>query len=201
LLIAPVHVTGDYDFNSIPIASAGDWIAWAGLMLVAATIVIAIRMLKTQPAISFAVLFFYVTMLPSSNWFMPTSIIMSERALYLPSLGICLIAGLLWTRHSSRELRTVLGMGVMTTAALLCIAHNYVWRDEFTYFRNLVQVFPDNVRGRQGYGVALVEAGRPEEAREQFEAGLKIKRNAPLLVSLSEALMQIDRGCSRARPV
>jgi hypothetical protein len=83
----------------------------------------------------------------------------------------------------------------------LCIAHNYVWRDELTYFGNLVHVSPNNVRGRQGYGVALVEAGRPQEAREQFEAGLKIKRNAPLLVSLSEALMQIDRGCDRARPV
>jgi len=30
---------------------------------------------------------------------------------------------------------------------------------------------------------------------------LKIKRNAPLLVGLGEALMQLDRGCGRAWPV
>jgi Flp pilus assembly protein TadD len=49
--------------------------------------------------------------------------------------------------------------------------------------------------------VALIEAGRPEEALVQFDAGLKIRRTAPLLVGRSEALMQLDRGCIRARSV
>ena len=38
LLLAPVTVTGDYDFNSIPIAHAGDWDAWAGLLLIVLTV-------------------------------------------------------------------------------------------------------------------------------------------------------------------
>jgi hypothetical protein len=201
LLIAPVDVTGDYDFNSIPVATMTDWIAWTGLLLVALMIVFAVRMRRTEPSGAFAILFFCVTMLPTSNWIIPTSIVMSERALYLPSLGICLAAGLLWVRLSNAQIRRVLAAGVMATAALLCIAHNYVWRDDLSYFGNMVRVLPNNVRGRQGYGVALSEAGRLEEAREQFEAGLKIKRNAPLLVGLGGALIQIDRGCQRARPV
>jgi Flp pilus assembly protein TadD len=84
---------------------------------------------------------------------------------------------------------------------LLCISHNYIWRSDLSYFGNLVRVLPNNVRGRQGFGVALIEAGRPEEAREQFEAGLRIRRNAPLLVGLGEVFLRIDRQCSRARPV
>ena len=201
LLIAPVNVTGDYDFNSIPIANAHDWVAWIGLLLIAATIVFAIRLLKTQPLLGFSILFFYVTILPVSNWIMPTAVIMSERALYLPSLGICLIAGLLWSKLPSVEIRRVLGIGVMATAAVLCIAHTYIWRDDLTYFGNVVRVIPDNVRGRLGYGIALTEAGRPEEARAQFEAGLQVNRSTPLLVGLSQSLMQIDQGCRRARSV
>ena len=201
LLIAPVNVTGDYDFNSIPVAAVNDWVAWAGLLVVAAIIAFGFRMLKTQPQLGFAILFFFLTMLPSSNWIMPTSIIMSERALYLPSLGICLIVGLLWAKLRIREVQTILAVGVMATAALLCIAHNYLWRDQLTYYGNVVRVLPNNIRGRQGYGIALLEAGRPQEAREQFEAGLKIFRNAPLLVGLSGAFMEVDRGCPRARPV
>src|SRR6185436_13191635 len=142
-----------------------------------------------------------LTMLPTSNWIMPTSIVMSERAMYLPSFGICLIAAFLWTKLSSLQIRKLTAVGLMATAVALCVAHNYVWRDELTYFGNLVRVLPDNVRGRQGFGVALVESGKLEEARAQFEAGLKIKRNAPLLVGLGETLMQIDRSCARARPV
>jgi tetratricopeptide (TPR) repeat protein len=146
-------------------------------------------------------LFFYVTILPVSNWIMPTALIMSERSLYLPSLGICLIAGLAWANLSDMRVRRLAGLGVMSLAAILCVAHNYIWRDNLTFFGNVVRVFPDNVRGRQGYGTALVEAGRPQDAIEQFDAGLRIKRNTPLLVSLGEGLMQLDRNCTRARPV
>ncbi len=201
LLIAPLNVTGDYDFNSIPVAGMNDWVAWAGVLIIVVSLVSAFKLVKRQPDITFAVLFFYVTILPASNWIMPTSIVMSERALYIPSIGICLIAGLLWSKIGSGERRTIVAAGVMVTAALLCIAHNYVWRDDLTYFGNMVRVLPNNIRGRQGFGVALVEAGRLEEARRQFEAGLNIKRNAPLLVGYSEALMLIDRNCIQARPV
>ena len=201
LLIAPVDVTGDYDFNSIPVATWDDGIAWSGLFVVGAMIAGAFWIRKKQPAVAFAGLLFFVTMLPTSNWIMPTSIIMSERALYLPSLSICLIAGLIWTKVRQPQVRTLLAVGVLALAALLCIAHNYVWRDELTYYANLVRVLPNNLRGRQGYGVALIEAGRPQDALIQFDEGLKIKRSAPLLVGLSEALIQLDRGCGRARSV
>jgi protein O-mannosyl-transferase len=201
LLIAPVDVTGDYDFNSIPVAHLTDWVAWAGLLLIAITVVFAIRLLKTHPIPAFAVLFFYVAILPVSNWILPTAIIMSERNLYLPSLGFCLIAAWLWERLPATRLRAVAALGVMTAAALLSVSHTYIWRDNLTYFGNVVRVFPNNIRGRQAYGVALIEIGRPEEARKQFEAGLAINRSAPLLVGLAEALMAIDQNCSRARPV
>ena len=201
LLVAPLEVTGDYDFNSIPLAAVNDWVAWAGLLLVLLTIVFAFRMLKTRSGIGFAILFFYLTILPVSNWIIPTAVILSERALYLPSLGICMLAGLVWAGISNIQLRRVLGLGVMVTAALLCVAHSYIWRNDLTYFGNLIHVFPNNVRGQLGYGTALVEAGRAEEARQHFEAGLRVTRSAPLLVGLSEALLQIDRSCGLARPV
>jgi Tfp pilus assembly protein PilF len=198
LLIAPINVTGDYDYNSIPIATLTDWVGWAGLIAVALTILFAIWMLRSHTAVGFSILFFYIAMLPNSNWIMPTSIIMSERALYLPSLGICLLGGVLWARLPRADLRKVVAAGVIVTAALLCIAHNYIWRDDLTYFRNMVRVLPNNLRGRQGFGTALAEQGQPEQARVQFEAGLQINRNAPLLVGLSQALIQIDHGCRRA---
>ena len=39
-------------------------------------------------------LFFYVTISPVSNWLVPTSVLVAERFLYLPSVGLCLVAGL-----------------------------------------------------------------------------------------------------------
>jgi tetratricopeptide (TPR) repeat protein len=200
LLVAPINVAGDYDFNSIPLASAGDWVAWLGLAAVLATIVFAFGVLKRYPPLAFAILFFYLTILPVSNWLVPTSLIMAERFLYLPSIGFCLMLGFAWTMLPDMQVKPILAGGVLAAAAVLCVAHNYIWRDQISFFGNLVRVSPNNVRGRQGYGVALVEAGRPVEAVEQFQAGLHVIRSAPLLVGLAEAEMQIDRGCVRARP-
>ena len=133
LLFAPVTVTGDYDFNSIPLAHAGDWDAWLGLLLIVASIIFAIRIVKKQPAISFAILFFYLTLLPVSNWIVPTSLLMTERHLYLPSLSICLIAATIWASIPAIQVRRIIAVGVMAVAGLLCIAHNYVWRDNLSF--------------------------------------------------------------------
>ncbi len=201
LLVAPLDVTGDYDFNSIPLASAGNWDAWLGLLMIAATILFAFRVSKKQPVIGFAILFFYITMLPMSNWLIPTGLIMAERYLYVPSLGFALIVGMIWANIRGNEVRRILGAGVMAVAALLCISHNYVWQDNLTFYSNMVRVLPENIRGRQGYGVALVGIHRTAEAREQFEAGLRIARNAPLLVGLAGVRIQMEHNCDSARPL
>src|SRR5207247_7956682 len=96
LLLAPVTVTGDYDFNSIPIARPGDWDAWLGLALVLASILTAFLVRKTRPAVTLGILFFFVALLPVSNWIMPISLLMAERFLYMPVFGFALIAGAAW---------------------------------------------------------------------------------------------------------
>jgi tetratricopeptide (TPR) repeat protein len=201
LLFAPVTVTGDYDFNSIPLANARDWDAWLGLVLISASIVFAIKVLKKQPAAGFGILFFYTTLFPVSNWIVPTGLIMAERYLYVPLFGFALVMGTVWSKIHSREVRTILAAGAAAIAVLLCISHNYIWRGDFGFYQNMVKVFPDNVRARQGYGIALLEVGQAEEARRQFVAGLQVARNPALLTGLAEAAIRIDGNCGSARPL
>jgi hypothetical protein len=140
LLLAPVQVTGDYDFNSIPVASIRSWDAWLGLIIVGALIAIAIRFVKTRPVVSLAILFFFVALLPVSNWIL--------------------------------------------------------------FHENAVRVLPQNARARIGYGYALLRLNKTEEAKSQFEAGLRIKPgSAPLLAGLASTIMRIDGRCDRVRPL
>ena len=78
LLLAPINIAGDYDFNSIPLAGVRDWVAWLGVLLVLATIIFALRILRSRPTLGFAILFLYLTLLPVSNWIIPTSVIVAE---------------------------------------------------------------------------------------------------------------------------
>src|SRR5437867_1757823 len=202
LLLAPVTVTGDYDFNSVPIAGFRDWDAWLGLALVLALISAAVLLVKTRPAISLALLFFFVTLLPVSNWIMPIALLIAERFLYTPVFGFALFAGAAWAAIRDERLRRLIAGGVTTVAVLLCISHNYIWRDTLTFHENAVRIVPNNARARLGYGFALLRLNKTSEAQAQFEAGLRIMpRSAPLLAGLARTMMRIDNGCDRVRPL
>ena len=202
LLLVPVTVTGDYDFNSVPIAGFLDWDAWLGLVLVLALISAAVLLVKTRPAINLAILFFFVTLLPVSNWIMPIALLMAERFLYTPVFGFALLAGTAWAAVRDQRLRRLIAVGVTTVAVLLCISHNYIWRDTLTFHENAVRIVPNNARARLGYGFALLRLNKTSEAQAQFEAGLRIMpRSAPLLAGLARTMTRIDNGCGRVRPL
>jgi tetratricopeptide (TPR) repeat protein len=202
LLVAPGQIASDYDFNSIAIASATDWDAWLGLGIVASLIIGALIVAKRRPAVSVGILFFFVALLPVSNWIMPIALLMAERFLYTPIFGFALLAGLIWAGIEQQSIRRVVAAGVMAVSVLLCISHNYVWQDTLTFHENAVRVVPNNARARLGYGFALLRINKNEQAREQFEAGLRIlPESAPLLAGLASTMMRIDGQCDRVRPL
>jgi protein O-mannosyl-transferase len=202
LMFWPVEVTGDYEFNSIPVAHPGDWDAWVGLILVAACLLAAMWLARRRSKVSLGILFVFVTLLPVSNWIMPIAVLMAERFLYTPMFGFALLAGAFWAGIRDGRIRRLTAAGVVAVAVLLCVSHNYIWQDKLTFHRNLLRVFPENARGRLGYGFALLQGNKVEEAKEQFEEGLRILPNsAPLKAALASAIMRMDRQCGRARPL
>jgi protein O-mannosyl-transferase len=202
LLFLPVKVTGDYDFNSIPVAGLADWDAWLGLVLIAGSILLAVLVAKRRPAITLGILFFFIVLLPVSNWIMPIALLMAERFLYTPAFGFALLAGMAWAAIKRESARRVVAVGVLGIAAILCIGHNYIWRDTLTFHENVVSLLPQNARARLGYGFALMRVDKVADAKEQFEAGLKIKPgSAPLLAGLATATLRIEGRCDNVRPL
>jgi protein O-mannosyl-transferase len=202
LLLAPINIASDYDFKSVPVAGIWSWDAWLGLALVVAAIVFAVRLAKARRSVSFGILFFFTVLLPVSNWITPIALPMAERFLYTPIFGVALLAGWMWAEIRDRALRRVVAVGFVTLAAILCMSHNYVWQDTLTFHRNAVHVVPNNARARLGYGFALLRVDKVEDAKEQFEAGLRILPNsAPLLAGLASATMKLDGHCDRVRPL
>jgi tetratricopeptide (TPR) repeat protein len=162
----------------------------------------AVYVMKKRPAITLGILFFFVALLPVSNWIMPIALLMAERFLYTPVFGLALLAGMAWTGIRDQGPRWIVAGGVVTVSVILCISHNYIWQDTLTFHENAVRQFPQNARARIGYGFALLRINKAEEASAQFEAGLKIKPNsAPLLAGLANTFMRIDGRCDRVRPL
>src|SRR5262249_27596577 len=160
---------------------------------VAGCVVLALWNARTRPRVSLGILFFFVTLLPVSNWIMPIALLMAERFLYTPVFGFALLAGAFWAGIDDQRFRRLTAGGALTIALLLCMTHNYIWQDTLTFHRNVVSVLPNNARARLGYGFALLNMGKVQEAKTQFEEGLRIlPRSAPLLAGLASTTMRID---------
>jgi len=201
LTFYPLHLAGDYDYNAIPIANFVDWDAWLGLVLIAATVVTAYFYRHRNWAVSLGLSFALIAFIPASNWIMPISILMAERFLYLPMIGLALVGAAALSQLEDRRLRRLVGIGALSTAIVLCNSHDYIRRDDFTFFKNMVRVVPNSAKARLGWGFALTKAGRNDEAEHELEAGLRIIPDYPELLAVLALARTTSTSCARAWPL
>ena len=201
LIFYPLNLAGDYDYNAIPIANFVDWDAWLGLLLIAATVVTAYFYRHRNWAVSLGLSFALIAFIPASNWIMPISILMAERFLYLPFIGLALVGATAVSQLEDRRLRRLVGIGALCMAIVLCNSHDYIRRDDFTFFKNMVRVVPNSAKARLGWGFALTKAGRNDEAERELEAGLRIIPDYPELLSVLALVRTTSTSCVRAWPL
>ena len=122
----------------------------------------------------FGVLWFGLTLLPVAN-LVPTGVLVAERTLYMPSLGICFLLAAVFAQFTDFRRFALLGMVVASAAmAALTVSH---WHDEETTWRTTVAAHPRSPMGQMWLGGAMIKRWRetgivpgPEELRTAAEA-------------------------------
>jgi len=182
LLVWPSRLSIDYSFASIPdAASILDPRALAGALVAAGVAYALARSWRRSPAVAFALLLFALPLLPVANLFFPIGTILAERLLYLPSAGVCLLAGIGFGRLEERAAtpgrrRLILAAVAVITAVLaLRSAWRFRdWRDDRTIFAAAVSLFPDNVRAQFNYGAASERARDDAGAEQAYRRALAV---------------------------
>jgi hypothetical protein len=72
---------------------------------------------------------------------MPISVLMAERFLYFPLIGLSIAAAIAFSNLQDASVRRWIGIGVVLTAIVLCNSHDYVRRNDLTFFDNMVRVY------------------------------------------------------------
>jgi tetratricopeptide (TPR) repeat protein len=144
-------------------------------ILLPAIFLIAIKTRKSQPLISFGIMWFFLNLLIEST-FVPLEIIFEHR-LYLPSVGFFIVmaslAGLaarsILGRYPSRSVK---GLGLLAVVILfsfssfLTYSRNNDWRDPLTFYSDLVKKSPNRERPRGDLALAYAE-------KEDFDNAIK----------------------------
>lgn len=100
---------------------------------------------------------------PVANLLFPTGILMAERTLYLPSVGLALALGAWLERVPVRRWRAVLAV-VLLAAALRTALRVPVWRSNYTAVYSILQDSPRSYVGPKRMISAYLDAHAPARA-------------------------------------
>ncbi len=129
-----------------------DWQSIGSLILYLGIFAYAVRGFVKKDPISFGILYFLATISIVSNIVFAVGTNMSERFMFMPSVGFCLIAGVLAFRLSKKiaggKLKTYNQLNpafILTTIIVLLfsvktITRNPVWKDNFTLFTTDIKI-------------------------------------------------------------
>jgi tetratricopeptide (TPR) repeat protein len=183
LLFFPLTLSHDYYPRAVGVLTFGDWQALLSTLLYLALGVYALVRLPKRDPMSFAILFYLVTLAIVSNLFFPVGTHLAERLLFMPSVGFCLAIALLAYRWGKRGApkgkvpafrRFKPAIGVLAVLAILfsvrTVARNPVWKDNYTLFLTDVEHTPNSAKLRNAAGGELVTQSTEEknEAKRQL---------------------------------
>ncbi len=136
LLFFPHPLTHDYYPRHIDIMQPGDWRVLLSLLVHAGMLFLAWTGYRNRQVWSYGILFYLITLSVVSNVVFPIGTNMSERFMYMPSLGWCIaIAALLFgTAWISRRAAWGLLIIVALAMSVRTIVRNPVWKNNYTLF-------------------------------------------------------------------
>jgi len=187
LLIFPHPLTHDYYPRQVGIMSWTNWQSILSLLLYVGLGVFALIGLRKKDIISFGIIFFIATLSIVSNLFFPVGTNMSERFMFMPSVGFCLILAVLayrWAfknednktqKSGSNSLGLV--MAAVGVVVLLfgtkTVFRNMVWKNNFTLFTSDIKTSGNSAKLLNAVGAELSIAANKNPNEAQKNAALK----------------------------
>ena len=199
LLVFPLDLVADYAPAVLfPALTWGPDVV-LGLLMILGAAAAVIFLWPRERLVAFGIAWFGVAILPVSNLFFPAGVLLAERTLYLPSVGLAFIAAgvVSWT---ARERRASLGM-LVVTAGVVCgaftvrtVLRNPSWMSSFAVMTTLGEEHPESFRAIWARAKGLYTVGEYEEAAGYYQTALELVPNDySLLVEAADLYGQTER--------
>jgi hypothetical protein len=141
-----------------------------------------------------------------SNLPFPTGILIAERTLLLPSVGVAMAAGgifqMLWRPVARTRALVITLVSVVVSAGVWRSASRQpAWTDSLTVFTTLVADAPLNYRGHGAVGEMFLRLGNPERAEDHLKRSVALMPQATGPRLHYARLLQMTQRCAEALPV
>ncbi len=160
-------------------------VAWAGLLLLAWR--------RDRRVETFGLGWIAIAFLPVANLLFPTGVLIAERTLYLPSIGLAIVAGA-WLKDLPVRRLVLVVVAVVLAGGARTAWRVPIWRNARTVTLSVLEDSPRSFSGpARMVGIYLAE-GRPAEALEAFRVSTQIyDRAPPVFVQGADAAFMLGR--------
>lgn len=162
--------------HGYPPVSWTEPLAIAGLAALLIAIAAAWRYRREFPLVSFGVFVFFLLLAPTSS-VVPIRDTLVERRLYLPMIGLLLVAAGLLKRWRVR--RTALAgalAAILVAAGFLTHRRNLAWAGPIVLWEDTVRTSPHNPRAHFQLAFAYYTEGSCDEAIEEYEKVAELEK-------------------------
>jgi len=171
-LLLPLRLSVDYQVPS-ELTAAAWWLApvWGAIVV---GIVFLWR--TGRPVTRAGLVWCAINLFPVANIIPIPSAPLADRFLYLPLLGLSLVAVDQVLRYGERPRKVALCVGAVLTMflATLTVRRNLDWLDDRSLFTSAIKVAPNSTWGYYNLGVALVDRQDLVGAAQAFQAALGV---------------------------
>ncbi len=180
LLVCPYPLTSDYSFAQIPFHTFTDLTIILSIVIYLGMLVYGLLYIRKRTVLSFAILFYLITVAPVSNLLLLITVPMAERFMYIPSLAFCMALTYLLIKVTKsdgikNQITTVGNMltnysklFVMVSAILLfysaiTLVRNPDWKDNPTIERHDILVSNNSAKAHFNWGNTIINTLLPKE--------------------------------------
>lgn len=164
LLFVPVGLTADYYPYHIALMDFSDWRVWLGIISNGALLIWALINLPKKRPMSFAVLYYFITLSIVSNVFFTIGAFMNERFVFMSSVGwaLAIACGLYFLLDKKIAFKNANSLKYTVAAiallfSVMSISRNKDWKDNETLYAADVQTSVNSCKVNLAYGVQTVK--------------------------------------------
>jgi protein O-mannosyl-transferase len=198
-LVFPVHLA---PFYPNPILSAANFSVWVGAAcLFAMTVLFVWAAIGRKRVVTAAVGFLFLPLLPVilGLRIFRDGDLFHDRYLYLPSIGFCLLVGIVAKQILLQRKWIKIGMGALSVCVLLVFGRLTLTQQEFykndeAFYGRALEVGPTNALVMDYLGDYYMTQDQPERAMELFKRASNVAPENPEIVfTLAKALFKTGR--------
>lgn len=175
-VVLPVNLNLDHDFRpSLTLLEPSVILA---LLFIGSLLIGCYRFRKREPLLSLGVLWFLITLSPTSS-IVPIPDTLVEHRLYLPMVGLCVAFPILleWILRRFKHYLAVstvpVGLAIVTVLMVGTILRNQVWADEVTLWKDVVAKSPAKARAYNSLAIAYSKRADYDNSIATLNRGLE----------------------------